>query len=104
MVLGEVSMTVNLRNVGIVLAAVVVTGLYWALGAGMILLCYVKFASTLSFFWLDLFRPAYYIPGMIVVVYLYGFRKNRGLFLESFAFLMALSMAIIFTLEIIIYV
>ena len=97
-------MRVNLRNIGIGLAAVVVTGLYWGLGTGFLLLCYVKFASTLSFFWLDLFRPAYYIPGMIVVVYLYGFRKNRGLFLESFAFLMALSMAIIFTLEIIIYV
>lgn len=97
-------MTVNFRNVGIVLAAVVVTGLYWVLGAGLLILCWIKFASTLSFFWLDVFRPAYYIPGMVVVVYLYAFRKNRGLFLESLAFLMALSMAMIFTLELIIYI
>ena len=97
-------MTVTLRNVGIVLAAVVVTGLYWGLGAGLLLLCYVQFASTLSFFWLDLFRPAYYIPGLVIVAYLYGFRKNRGLFSESLAFLMALSMAMIFTLELIIYI
>jgi hypothetical protein len=103
-VLGEVSMRVTLRNIGIVLAAVVVTCLYWGLGAGFLILCYVKFASTLSFFWLDLFRPAYYIPGLVVVVYRYGFRKNRGLFSESLAFLMALSMAMIFTLELIIYI
>lgn len=64
----------------------------------------MKFASTLSFFWLDVFRPAYYIPGMVIVVYLYAFRKNRGLFLESLAFFMALSMAMIFTLEMIIYI
>lgn len=97
-------MKVDLRNVGIVLSAVVVTGLYWGLGAGLLLLCYVKFASTLSFFWLDVFRPVYYIPGMVIVVYLYAFRKKRGLFLDSLAFLMALSMAIIFTLEIIVYI
>lgn len=96
-------MTVNLRNVVKVLAAVVITGLYWVLGAGSLLLCYMKFASTLSFFWLDVFRPSYYIPGMVIEVYLYAFRKNRGLFMESLAFLMALSMAIFFTLEIIIY-
>ena len=97
-------MTVNLRNVGIVLAAVVVTGLYWVLRAGFLILFWMKFASTLSFFWLDIFRPTYYLPGMVVVVYLYGFKKNRGLFSESLAFLMALSMAIIFTLELIIYI
>jgi len=97
-------MNVNIRNVATVLAAVVVTCIYWGLGAGLLLLCYVKFASTLSFFWLDLFRPAYYIPGLVIVVYLYGFRKNRGLFSESLAFLMALSMAIIVTLELIVYI
>ena len=97
-------MTVNLRNVGIVLAAVIVTGLYWVLGAGLLILFWMKFASTLSFFWLDIFRPVYYLPGMVIVVYLYGFRKNRGLFSESLAFLMTLSMAIIFTLELIIYI
>lgn len=97
-------MRANLRNIGIVLAAIVVTGLYWALGAGFLLLCYMKFASTLSFFWLDVFRPAYYIPGLVIMVYLYGFKKNRGLFLESLAFLMAFSMALIFTLEMIIYI
>jgi len=97
-------MKVNLRYVGIVFVAVVVTGLYWVLGAGLLILCWLKFASTLSFFWLDVFRPAYYILGMVIVVYLYLFRKNRGLFLESLAFLMTLSMAIIFTLEIIVYI
>ncbi len=94
----------NLRNVDIVFAAVVVTGLYWVFGAGLILLCYVEFASTLNSFWLDVFRPTYCISGMAIVVFLYGFKKNRGLFLESLAFFMALSMAMIYTLEMIIYV
>jgi hypothetical protein len=97
-------MTVNRGRAGRMLAAIFVVGLYWVFGAGLLILLFFQFANTLSFFWLDLFRPAYYLPGLFSVVYLYAFRKEKSLFLESVAFLLTLSLTIFFTLEIIIYI
>ncbi len=95
-------MTVRLREVGSVLAALGVTAVYLVYGAiiGFFLFMEIEY----SFFWLPLFRPMFYLPGIIVVIYLYLFKKKRGLFLESLAFLLALLLAVLLTLELIIYI
>jgi len=95
-------MTVSIREIGTVLAALLVTGLYWVYGAGLTLFSLSQVVR--SFFWLDLFRPLFYLPGVIVVAYLYFFKKKRGLFSESLAFLLTLSLAMFWTLELIIYI
>lgn len=85
-------------------AAFVVTILYWIFGVGLQLFFFMQFASSLNFFWFDVFRPAFYIPGIIIVIYIYYFKKDRGLFSESLAFLLAGSLAIFWTLELIIFI
>jgi hypothetical protein len=97
-------MKIKYSIVGRMLTAVGVTALYWIYGAGMLFLFFYQFVATLSFIWLDIFRPIFYIPGIIVVVYLYFFKKNKGLFLESLEFLLSLSLAMLLTLELIIYI
>lgn len=97
-------MTVNFGRASRVFAAIFVVGLYWVFGAGLLVLFFIQFANTLSFFWFDLFRPAFYLPGLVSMVYLYVFRKEKGLFLQSLEFLLALSLTIFFTLELIIYI
>jgi hypothetical protein len=95
-------MTVRIREVGTMFAALIVTGLYWAYGAGLTLFSLSQVAK--SFLWLDLFRPLFYIPGVIAVIYLYFFKKKRGLFSESLAFLLTLSLVMFWTLELIIFI
>jgi hypothetical protein len=97
-------MIITYRELGRILAAFLVTACYWVLGAVLILLFFALSVSTPNFVWLSLFRPAFYLPGIIAVVYLYFFKKKRGLFSESLAFLLALSLAIFWTLELIIYI
>ena len=97
-------MTVNLHKVGRVFAAIGVTALYWIYGAGMLLLLFMQFSATLNFIWLDLFRPVFYLPAIALVFYLYFLRKDKGLFLESLTFLLSLSLAMLWTLELIVYV
>jgi hypothetical protein len=93
-------MTISIRKVGTVLAAFMTTGLYWVYGSALTLFSLSQVVH--SFFWLDLFRPLFYLPGIIAVVYLYFFMKKRGLFSESLAFLLTLSLAMFWTLELII--
>ena len=97
-------MIITYRELGRILAALLVTACYWVLGAGLILLLFALSVSTPNFVWLSLFRPAFYLPGIIAVVYLYFFKEKRGLFSESLAFLLTLSLAMFLTLELIIYI
>jgi hypothetical protein len=98
-------MTAPIKQPGRILAAMVVTALYWFYGAALVFILFAMSAVfTLNFFWLSLFRPLFYIPGVIAVVYLYFFKKKRGLFSESLAFLLILSLAMFLTLELIIYI
>ena len=97
-------MIVPYKNIGRVLAALFVTACYWALGAVLLLVFFALSVSTVNFVWMGLFRPVFYLPAILAVVYLFFFRKDKGLFLESLMFLLALSLAIFWTLEVIAFV
>jgi len=92
------------RELGRVLAALGIAVCYWVYGAGLLLLFFALSTSTLNFVWLSFFRPAFYLPAVLVVVYLLLLRKNKGLFLESLIFFLALSLAVLWTLELIIFI
>jgi len=81
-----------------ILAAFGVVGLYWIYG---IVLLY-SLTIVYRFVWMKFFKPAFYLPALCTVVYLYLIKKRRGIFLEYLAFLMALTIAVFFTLELII--
>jgi hypothetical protein len=98
-------MTVAIKQPGRILAAIVVTALYWVYGAALVFVLFALSAVfTLNFGWLSLFRPLFYLPGIIAVVYLYFFKKKLGMFSESLIFLLALSLAMFLTLELIIFI
>jgi len=97
-------MIVTYRELGRILAALVVAACYWAFGAVLLLVLFGLSTSTLNFVWLGLFRPVFYLPAVLVVVYLFLFRKNKGLFLDSLMFLLALSLAVFWTLELIAFI
>ena len=97
-------MTITYRELGRILAALLVAASYWVYGAALLFLFFSLSVVTLNFIWLDLFRPAFYIPGIILTVYLLLFRKKKGLFLESLTFFLALSLAVFFTLELIAFI
>jgi len=98
-------MTFTYKHFGGILAAMVVTALYWVYGAALLLALFAVSAEfTKNFVWLSLFRPLFYLPGILAVVYLYFLKKNRGLFSEPLAFLLTLSLAMLWTLELIIYI
>jgi hypothetical protein len=97
-------MKIKFREIGIVFAAFVVSVLYLGYGAGLLLILFMQFSATLNFIWLDIFRPVFYLPGIIVVVYIYLKRKDRGLFLDSLGFILALLLAMLWTLELIILI
>ena len=96
-------MTITVRSVGMVLAALAVAGVYWIYGAGLLLGTFALSVSQLNFTWLALFRPLFYAPAVMAVGYLLLFRKGKSLFLESLVFFLALSLAILWTLELIIF-
>ena len=81
-----------------VLAAFGVVGLYWIYG---IVLLY-SLTIVHRFVWMKFFKPAFYLPALCTVIFLYLIKKKRGTFLETFAFLMALTIAMLFTMELII--
>lgn len=97
-------MNIDFHKITRILAAIGVTALYWIGGVGLLLLFFFQFGATLNFIWLDLFRPVFYLPAIAVVVYLYFFRKNKGLFLESVTFLLSLSLVMLWTLELIVII
>ena len=89
------------RKLGRILAALLVTACYWVLGAGLLLLFFALSVSTVNFAWLSLFRLVFYLPAVLVVVYLFLFRKNKGVFLESLMFFLSLSLTVFWTIELI---
>ena len=97
-------MNLDLDEVGRIFAAFLVTVLYGVYGVGLIFLLFMQMAATRNLIWLDLFRPLFYSPVIVILVYLYYFKKDKGLFLESLAFLLTLSLAMLWTLEIIVYI
>lgn len=97
-------MIVPYKNIGRVIAALFVTACYWALGAVLLLVFFALSVSTVNFVWMGLFRPMFYLPAVLLVVYLFLFRKNKGLFLESLMFLLTLSLAVLWTIELIIFI
>jgi hypothetical protein len=97
-------MIITYRELGIILAALLVAACYWLLGAVLLFLFFVLSVSTVSFVWLSLFRPVFYLPAVLIVVYLFVFRKKKGLFLESLMFFLALSLAVFWTLELIVFI
>jgi len=98
-------MTVAIKKYRRIFAAIVVTALYWVYGAALVFVLFALSAVfTLNFVWLSLFRPAFYLPGIIIVVYLYLVKKKLGLFSESLAFLITLSLAMFWTLELIVLI
>jgi hypothetical protein len=60
--------------------------------------------TTVNFVWMGLFRPVFYLPAVLLMVYLFLFRKNKGLFLDSLMFLLALSLAVLWTIELVIFI
>jgi len=92
------------KELGRILGALLVAACYWGLGAGLLLLFFALSVSTFSFVWLSLFRPVFYLPAVLVVVYLYHFRRSKGLFSESLMFFLALSLAVLWTLELIAFI
>jgi len=88
----------RLGRIARILAAFGVVGLYWIYG---IVLLY-SLTIVYRFVWMKFFKPAFYLPALCIVVYLYLIKKRRGMFLESLAFLMALSMVMLLTVELII--
>ena len=98
-------MTFAIKQPERILAAIVVAALYWVYGAALVFVLFVVSAVfTLNFVWLSLFRPAFYLPGIIIVVYLYLVKKKRGIFSESLAFLLTLSLVMFWTLELIVFI
>jgi hypothetical protein len=82
-----------LGGIGKILAALVVLALF--------------FVGTLAiyyFFGEGFFRLAFYLPALGIVLFLYLGKKKRGVFLESLAFLLALSLAVVTTLDLILLV
>ena len=82
-----------LGGIGKILAALVVLALF--------------FVCTLAiyyFFGVGFFRLAFYLPALGIVLFLYLDKKKRGFFLESLAFLLALSLAVVTTLDLIVLV
>jgi hypothetical protein len=79
--------------------ALIAVGLYWASGIAIIFIF-----MAYCYYWLELFRPMFYLPACIAISYLHFFRKNKGVFLESIKFLLDLSLTVLFTIELIIYI
>ena len=96
-------MKVSFGKVGRILGALVTTALYGVYGVGLFYLLFTRMAASRNFMWLEFFRPGFYLPAAIIVAYLYIFKKKRGLFLDSLAFLLALSLAMFWTLELIVF-
>jgi hypothetical protein len=82
-----------LGRIGISVAALVVSALF--------------FVCTLAiyyFFGVSFFRLGFYLPALGIVLFLYFGKKRRGFFLESFAFLLALLLAMVITLNLIVVI
>jgi hypothetical protein len=97
-------MIVPYGKIGRILAALLVTVCYWGLGAGLLLVFFGLSVTTVNFVWMGLFRPVFYLPAVLLMVYLFLFRKNKGLFLDSLMFLLALSLAVLWTIELVIFI
>ncbi len=92
------------RKLGRILTALLVAASYWVSGAVLLLLFFGLSVSMVNFFWLGFFRLVFYLPAVLIVAYLSFFRKNKGLFLESLLFFLALSLAVFWTLELIVFI
>jgi hypothetical protein len=82
-----------LGRIGISAAALIVSALF--------------FIGTLAiyyFFGVNFFRLGFYLPALGIVLFLYFGKKKRGFFLESLAFILALLLAIVITLDLIVLV
>mgnify|MGYP001127358512 CR=1 FL=1 len=82
-----------LGRIGISAAALIVSALF--------------FVGTLAIYYLfgvNFFRLGFYLPAAGVVLSLYLAKKQRGFFLESLAFILALLLAIVITLDVIVLV
>jgi hypothetical protein len=82
-----------LGKIGKVLAALVVSALFF--------LCTL---ATYYSFGVGFFRFGFYLPALGIVLFLYFGKKKRGFFLESLAFVLALSLAVVTTLDLIVLV
>jgi len=82
-----------LGKIGKVLTALVVSALF--------------FFCTLAIYYLFgvwFFRLGFYLPALAILLFLCFGKKKRGIFLESLAFLLALLLAIVITLDLIVLV
>ena len=82
-----------LGRIGISAAALVISALF--------------FVGTLAiyyFFGVSFFRLGFYLPALGIVLFLYLAKKQRGFFSESLAFLLALLLVIVITLDLIVVI
>ena len=77
---------------GGIVAAIIVVGLFWMAGF------YLFFQYGLA-----VYALAMYIPGLGITGYLYLGMKTRGWFLETLGFILALSLAMMATVDLLTY-
>ena len=72
------------------------------IGAIAVLAVFLLYGLTIYFFkGLLVFRLGFYLPALCILLYLYLTRKKLGLFLNTVAFVLALMLAIVITLDLI---